>query len=218
MRDRNEWLIPLTGVAFVVLAIITIVISGGEPPEAKEGAQKIVDHYVDNKDEIQISALISTIAAAALIFFFGYVRKVLRAAEGENGMLSLVAFGGALILATGIAIDSTISFALSEAAKDIDPAAVQALQALWDNDWMPFALGTAVLLLANGLSIVRHGALPKWLGWIAIVLGVIGVTPIGFVAFLGSAVWVLIVSVMLAMRARAAAAPPPPGQTTMPAG
>ena len=59
MNDRNEWLIPLTGVAFVVLAIVTIAFGGGEPPEAKEGAQKIVDHYVDNKDAIQISSLIS---------------------------------------------------------------------------------------------------------------------------------------------------------------
>ena len=215
MTDRNEWLVPLTGVAFVVLAIITIAFGGGEPPEAKEGAQKIVDHYVDNKDAIQISSLISTIAGAALIFFFGYVRKVLRAAEGENGMLSVVALVGAGILATGIAIDSTIAFALSEAADDIDPAAAQALQALWDNDFMPFALGSIVLLLASGLSIVRHGALPKWLGWVAIVLGVISMTPAGFVGFLGAAVWVVIVSVMLSMRARAAQTPPPAGQTTM---
>ena len=133
-------------------------------------------------------------------------------------MLSLVAVIGASILATGIAIDSTISFALSEAADDIDPAAAQALQALWDNDFMPFALGSIVLLLASGLSIVRHGALPKWLGWVAIVLGVISMTPAGFVGFLGAAVWVVIVSVMLSMRARAAQTPPPPaGQTTMPA-
>ena len=55
MRDRNEWLIPLTGVVFIVLAIVAFAI-GGEPPEAKEGAQKIVDHYVDNKDSIQIGS------------------------------------------------------------------------------------------------------------------------------------------------------------------
>ena len=42
-----------------------------------------------------------------------------------------------------------------------------------------------MLLLATGLSIVLYGALPKWLGWIAILLGVIGLTPIGFFAFLG---------------------------------
>jgi hypothetical protein len=80
--------------------------------------------------------------------------------------------------------------------------AAQALEAFWDNDFLPIALGTTVMLLATGISVVTHGALPKWLGWIAIVLGVISVTPIGFVAFLGSAIWVLIVSVMLSMRAR----------------
>ena len=134
---------------------------------------------------MQIGARLATIAGAALVFFFGYVRKVLRAAEGENGMLSLVAFVGAVIVATGIAIDSTIAFALAEAADDIEPVAVQSLEALWDNDFFPIALGTTVMLSATGLSIVRHGALPKWLGWIAIVLGVVSVTPVGFVAFLG---------------------------------
>ena len=121
----------------------------GEPPEAKEGGQKIVDHYVDNKDSIQISSLLATIAGAALIFFFGYVRKVLRAAEGENGMLSVVALVGAAIMATGIAIDSMIAFALAEAAEDIEPVAAQALEALWDNDFFPIALGTMVVLLAD---------------------------------------------------------------------
>ena len=40
-------------------------------------------------------------------------------------------------------------------------------------------------------------------------------TPAGFVGFLGAAVWVVIVSVMLSMRARAAQTPPPAGQTSM---
>ncbi len=177
--------------------------SFGEPTQAKDGAQKVVDHYVEDKDQIQLGAAGATIAGALLIFFFGYVRKVLRAAEGENGMLSLVAFAGAAIVAIGIAIDSTISFALAEQADDIEPAAAQALQALWDNDFFPIALGTTVMLLASGISIVRHGALPKWLGWIAILLGVIGLTPVGFVGFLGGAVWIVIVSVMLSVRARA---------------
>jgi hypothetical protein len=214
MRDSKEWLVPLTGVAFIVLAIVGFAI-GGEPTEAKDGAQKVVDHYVDNEDSIKVGAAIATFAGAVLIFFFGYVRKVLRAAEGPNGMLSLIAFVGAAIVAIGIAIDSTISFALAEGAGDIEPTAAQALQALWDNDFLPLALGTVVMLLASGISIVRHGALPAWLGWIAILLAVIGVTPIGFAAFLGSAVWILIVSVILSMRARAAQ--PPPGQTSMPA-
>ena len=209
MRNDREWLVPLTGVAFVLCVIASFAISG-EPPEAKDDVQEIVDHYVDNKDSVMIGATLAPLAGAFLIFFAGYLRKVLRVAEGDRGMLSLVAFVGAAIVATGAAIDGTISFALAETADDIDPAAVQALQALWDNDFLPLALGSLVFLVASGMSIVRHGALPSWLGWVAIVLGVLALTPVGFFAFIGWALWILVLSVMLSMRARnapAAAAP-----------
>ena len=83
---------------------------------------------------------------------------------------------------------------------------MQALQALWDNDFVPLALGSLVFLISAGLSIVRHGVLPKWLGWVALVLAVIGFTPIGFVAFVGAGLWIAVVSVILAVRARPATA------------
>ena len=63
-----------------------------------------------------------------------------------------------------------------------------------------------MFLIASGISIVRHGALPRWLGWVAIVLGVASATPAFFIAFLLAAIWILIVSVMLALRARPATA------------
>ena len=160
---------------------------------------------------MQIGRPAVVIAAALLLFFAGYLRKVLRAAEGEGGMLPAVALAGATVMAVGAAIDAMISFALAEAADDIEPTAVQALQALWDNDLPPLALGAAVFLLASGLSIALYGALPRWLGWVAILLGVVGLTPVGFVGFLGGALWILIVSVMLTVRARALTQPPPPG-------
>jgi hypothetical protein len=207
MKTSKEWLVPLIGVLFIVVAIVAFAI-GGEPPEAKEGGQKIIDHYVDNKDSIQISSLLVGIAAVLLVFFFGYLRKVLHAAEGERGMLSILVLVGAAIVATGIAIDATLAFALSEAADDIDPAAAQAIEAIWDNDFLPLMVGTTVILFATGISVVMYGALPKWLGWVAIVLGVVGMTPIGFAAFLGLGIWILIVSVMLSLRARGGSAAP----------
>jgi hypothetical protein len=200
-----KW-VPLTGVAFVVLAILSIAIGGGEPPDAKEPVQKIVDHYSDNKDAIQISALLAALAGVLLIFFAGYLRKVLQAAEGANGFLSALVLTGAAIMAVGLTIDQTISFALAEAADKIDPTAVQALQALWDNDFLPIAMGTIVFLLSTGLSIVIHGALPKWLGWVAILLAVLGATPAGFIAFVASALWIAVVSIMLKMRGEPAPA------------
>jgi hypothetical protein len=58
--------------------------------------------------------------------------------------------------------------------------------------------------------------LPKWLGWAAIVIALFAVTPIGFVAFFGGALFVLIVSVMLAMRDRPAKPTAPPPTPTTP--
>ncbi len=168
--SKYEWLAPLTGIAFIVVLVVSFVIAG-EPPSADDDVQEIVDHYVDNKDSIMVGAFLGAVAGTLLVFFFGYVRRILRAAEGEGGTLSLIAFSGAVIIALAAAIDATISFALAEAADDIDPTAVQGLQALWDNDFVPFAVGSQVLWLGAGLSIVRHGALPKWLGWVAIVFG-----------------------------------------------
>jgi hypothetical protein len=208
MDRSREWLAPLTGVVFVVLAIISALI-GGEPPSADDPVEEIVQHYVDNDGSIMFAAALATLAATVMVFFFGYLRKVLRAAEGEGGMLSLIAFAGAVILALGVAIDSTISFALAETAEDVEPTSVQTLQALWDNDFLPFALGSQVLWFATGLSVVLHGALPKWLGWVAIVFGIASVTPIGFFVFLLGGIWILTVSVMLTMRARAAPTTPP---------
>jgi hypothetical protein len=199
---KREWLVPLTGVLFVALLILSFVVAG-EPPDADEPVQEIVDHYVDNSDSIWVGTLIGVLAVLSLLFFGAYLRKVFSAAEGPgHGMLSPLVLVATAIMAVGAGIDMTISVALAEAAEDIDPVAVQSLQALWDNDFVPIALGIELLLLSAGLSIVRYGALPKWLGWVAIVIAIVGLTPIGFVGFPLGGLWVIVVSVLLAVRAR----------------
>ena len=199
---RRDWWVPLIGVLFVIVTIVAFGL-GGEPPTADEGIGEVRSHYEDDS-KVMLGAALLTLAALLFVFFAGYLRKVLRAAEGEGGMLSPLILIGAGIFATGAAIDATISFALADQADEIPADSVLALQALWDNDFMPLALGITVFTLSAGLLIVRHGGLPKWLGWVAILLAIIGMTPIGFAAFIGSAVWVLVVSILLTMQNRKA--------------
>ena len=139
-------------------------IIGGEPPGADSPVREIIDFYGDNKGSIQVGSYLGVAAAVLLVCFGAYLRSVLSAAEGAGGVLAPLVLVGTAIAAVGVAIDLTISIALAEAVDDIEPAAVQALQALWDNDFIPFALGTLLFLISAGLSIVRYGALPKWLG------------------------------------------------------
>ncbi len=205
-RSRNEWLVPLAGVAFVVLMIIGFIV-GGEPKSADEPVNEVVDFYVDNKSSVQAGAIIGGLAMLMLVVFAAYLRRVLRDAGGPGEIWSALSFAGLVIVAIGFAIDITILIALSEAAEDVNPVAVQALQALWDNDFVPIALGATMFLLGTGAAILQSGVLPKWLGWLMLLLVIVGVTPIGFVSAIGAALLVLALGIVLSLRARSAAPP-----------
>jgi hypothetical protein len=46
--------------------------------------------------------------------------------------------------------------------------------------------------------------LPKWIGWVMILFAVVALTPIGFVSFIATAILILVISLLLAARARSA--------------
>jgi hypothetical protein len=203
---NKDWVAPLTGIGAVALVVAGFAIAG-EPPDVEEPAIEIVEHYVDNDDSVMIGSAMAAWGAVLLVFFANHLRGIFRRAEGASGTLSAVTLVGAAILATGIGIDSSISFALAEGAEHIEPEAAQSLQALWDNDFMPMAIGMALFLLSSGISVVRHRVLPAWLGWVLIVVSLTVITPIGFVGFIGGGILILVVSVMGLLRRDADSAP-----------
>jgi hypothetical protein len=203
MQGRsNQWLLPLTGVGFVVLGVISFIVQG-EPKSADDPVNEIVNFYRDNKDSILIAQVIGVISGLLLLAFGAYLATVLRAADEGAWVLPLFPLIGFVIMDIGFAIDGTILIALAEAADDIEPTSVQTLQALWDNDFLPIALGVMVFLFSFGIATLRTGVVPKWLGWIAIFLGIVAlIPPIGFVSFIGAALMILILSILLTVRAR----------------
>jgi hypothetical protein len=141
---------------------------------------------------------------------------VLRAAEGGTGRLSAVAFGGGIVLAGAIALAAAIQFAGADTAGDVPPEVTQTLSVMNADLFFGFGIGILALLLATGLVVIGTGVLPTWLGWVAIVIGILSVTPAGFIGFLLWIVWTLVASIVLFLREGAAGAPPPaaPGTAT----
>ena len=80
-------------------------------------------------------------------------------------MLSILPLIGIAIVAIGAAIDGMLMFAAAEAVDDIPAPEIQTIQAIWDNDFLPFLLGVIVFNWSVGFAVLRSGALPKWLGW-----------------------------------------------------
>jgi len=200
---KTHWLVPLLGAVFVVLAIVGFIIMGEPPSTDDNTAQEITDWYIDNHDEAIAGALIIGLGAVGFIFFANYLRMIFRETSASATILV-----GAAIFVVGGAIDSTLLLATAEAADDIDPTAVQALQAFWDNDFLPVAIGMSVMLFSLAVAILKTAVVPRWLGWVTLVLAVLSITPVGFFAFPATGLLILVLSIMFTLRERRASAPP----------
>ena len=109
--------------------------------------------------------------------------------------------------AVGVTVFAGLGFTAGDVVDNVAPDSLQTLHVLGSDMFFTVAVGTAAFLLGAGVGTLRTNALPSWLSWAAIVLGVLAITPVGFFAFLALGIWTLIVSVMLYMRVRASAAP-----------
>ena len=119
------------------------------------------------------------------------------------------ALGGGVVAAGGFVTAATLHFALADYAGDIQPAAAQAINALDGDFFLPFTTGLAVLVLASSVGAIRAGILPKWLGWVGVVLFVVFFTPAGFIAFGLTGIWIIVVSILLYLRGAPAPTAPP---------
>ena len=205
---------PLTGVLFVVLVVVAVIV-GGETPDADDGIAKVVAYWSDNDGKAIASAIIAAYSAVFFLWFAGTLRAVLAAAEGPPTRLASTAWGGAILVTVGWSILIAATFVAADTAGDVAPQVTQTLSVLQADFFFPLAVGAGVFLLANGLAILRTGALQSWIGWVAVVLGVAAISPVGFFAIVLMLVWILVVSVVLFQssgRVRPSEVPPAQGQ------
>jgi hypothetical protein len=203
---------PLSGLLFVALIVVSIVITGFDSVDSNDSVVKVVKFWHDNDSEQMAGAIIGAVATLPFLWFLGSLRSAFREAEGGTGRLSSIAWAGGLILAGFALVDSSLQFATAESVGDVPPVATQTLNALYNNFFFGFPAGVGALLLASSLVILRTRVLPAWVGWFAFVLGIISISPLGFFAFLVVLLWIAIVSWML----YAQQGPATPGQTTLP--
>ena len=211
--SKGAALAPLTGLVAVALLIAGLLLSS-RSPDAREGGQTILDFYVDNDSEQTASAILLTYGSLFLVLFAGALRSGLRRGQNDVEGPATLAFGGGLVMAVGPLILAGTTAVLTQNGDTLDPIAAQAINALNDGIWIiPFLVGQSVLLLASGVAILRGGALPSWLGWVAVVLGLVSATPADLLAFLFTLLWIVVVAVLLARRASRPAGDQAPAAT-----
>ena len=200
MSDRLSRLAPLTGVLFAVLAVVGIF-TGGETPAAKDPPAKIVAYYATHESEVKTSALLFALAFLVLVLFAASLRSYLRRTPVAEGPSALV-LAGSVLMAAGALISSGVEFGLANEIHHLEPQSVQTLDFITEEvAFLPVVGGAFLLTLGSGLAILRGARLPKWLGWVAIVLGIAAlIPPASFPSLLGFAIWSTTVSILIYRR------------------
>jgi hypothetical protein len=205
-KDFGRWA-PLTGVVFAVLLLVGFLVSPSTP-DSDASAQQAVSSFMTHRTHDRVSVFLLAYASVFAMFFAAALRSYLKARTEGDGLITL-GFSGMVIFVVGALTLIGLEFAATDVPAKISPAAEQALNVLQDNVFFALLVGTGIFFIGNGLAIVASAALPKWLGWIAVPLAVIAVTPLGwFVALFALPIWALIVSVLMFMRREAPAAAP----------
>jgi hypothetical protein len=114
--------------------------------------------------------LLELLGFALFPFFLGVLWASLRSVEGDAAWLSATAFGAGLV-ALAIKLGSGAPILAIRANAGIDPQIERALIAMNDASFGITFLPLAVMLSATAAIVIRWGALPRWLGWVAAVTG-----------------------------------------------
>ncbi|MFF4032565.1 hypothetical protein ACFYZ2_22925 [Streptomyces sviceus] len=197
---------PLTGVVAVAFTVAAFLLLGDTPGVGASG-REVRSYYDDHRASTGVSLYLLVIAAMLFVFFAAYLARAVRDLPPGGEWLSRVVLAGGVLIAAGFLVGAALTLALLDLSdkSSATPAALQTLNAVNEDFFIPFVAGMGLMLLAAGLATVRAGdsPLPRWLSWAALVLGVLVFIPwVGFFAFMLAGVWVLIASVLLGRRAR----------------
>lgn len=129
------------------------------------------------------------------LFWFAYLRNWLQRGDVHERWGAIAFAGGILFAVTG-GVAGGVELALVDTTNNLTPATATALNFL-EGD-IPFLLASmafGAMATAAGIAMIKSRALPTWLGWFSLVVGIIGALPIGdFFALPAIGVWTLLVA------------------------
>jgi hypothetical protein len=206
---------PLAGVGFVILIVVAFGV-GGSSPDTSGPSTKIATYLVKSSAfNRNVAALFIALAAVILlVLFYAALRIRLSTADlrfGSHGTLALAAgIVSAVFLFMAVSMFVAPLLAAHDARPNpIDPNLYRLMQDGGYVFWVAAGAFGGVAAFATAAAVLGGSFLPRWFGWVSIVLGVISLAAFFFVPMFGYWLWVLIGAIVLTVRPG-----PAPGATT----
>jgi hypothetical protein len=222
--ERRAW---VAGILFVLALVAESVVSAGVGLNQDDSVGKIARGLDEHRERLLVIAYVSVVYAVTFPIYLSSLYDLLRGDANRSRVLGyLVLVGGVVFVAlhavSDIGITGLVGAKLASYAAKHDQGLAYALYLL------TFALDSvgdvfwSLSAVAAGVLVMRSGVLPRWLGWVSILTGILfllqgfglgGVIAsfglvldlVGWVLFL---IFVLVSSVILVRRKTAVADTP----------
>jgi len=200
---RWHRLAPLTGVVAVILwAIGVAVIEGADSPDSDARAIVALAYFKEHDDAILAGTFVFMLGGVFFLWFVGALRARLYLAEGGTRRLTGTGYAGGLVAAASLLFMGSTQAAGALNKANLSPEAAQVYRGLGDAFFYAAEPAAGVLILATGMIVLQTRALPVWLGWVSLAVGLwLLIPPIGWAALISAfPLWVIVVSVFLYLR------------------
>ena len=205
----------LLGIAFIVVWLPAFL-SKGVTPVYNDPIDETREWWQDDGLRYLLAQYVVLLAAMVLLLpFMVALTSMLGRAEGGAKLWSRVSLiGGVCFIATELAAGAAWT-ALAVGADTLSDDGMVTLMYLDVGAFQIVGFGLAVFVAAASLVIATTGALPRWIEYAGLPLGVaLFVTPlafvddnpegfldlVGFLAFLLTNVWILVIAISMARR------------------
>jgi hypothetical protein len=197
----------LGGVLYVVLFVIGTILLFDGAPDSDASPARVIAYYQDggHRNKIMFGWLVAGLGIFFFLWFLASLRQAVRRVEGGDGFLTaLTTIGGVIYAAlafAAIALNVGVRTMSDDTYKHtVYPGLIHAAN---DASYVMHATGgagAAAMIIAATLAFMRAGAIPKWSGWVGIVLGVLALASIIFFPQAAIGIWLLAVSIWLFVR------------------
>jgi hypothetical protein len=196
----RPWLGPLFGVIFVVMLAVSFGLDWSTPSSDATGPA-VISYYSAHSGRANTSALLIALSIPAGLFFFVFLREYLRTSPTARPFTT-VALAGAVVFAVSGCVTAGLTLSLADVPTQLSPSAAQALNVLASDASAGLLIGgLSTMQFGFGVAILAGRQLPRWLGWLTILIAVVSLLgPLVFAGLLATAVWALIVSALLYQR------------------
>lgn len=171
-------------------------------PSENAPARVLVSFLNAHVTEEWLQVYLGGMALALVVVYVSRLRVVLRNGR-KTDVLPNTAFGGGLVFVAAATVAESMKIVYLLAAHHHQAISVaKSVYFVSENSELLFLFGTALLTAATGLAILTGSVLPRWLGYVSLVVAIITVAGpvISFFGFIATAVWFPLLGLMVESR------------------